>query len=65
MWDEVFKNGPSEIGGRHTLKSLKWYCLLKQTIHVKSFKGCLPQISLGPLFEYFLPCTLIDYQTKK
>ena len=34
---------------RHPLKSLKGYGLLKQTINpIKFFKGCLPQILLGP-----------------
>ena len=29
---QVFKSGPSEIGGRQPLKDLKGYGLLKQTI---------------------------------
>ena len=54
-WDKVFKNGPSKICGRQPLKN-----------PFKFFKGCLPQILLGPflntlsqisLFTYFL-----DYQ---
>ena len=36
MWDKVFKNGPSKICGRQPLKF---------------FKGCLPQILLGPLLN--------------
>ena len=29
IWDKVFKNGPSNIFGRHLLKNLKGYGLLK------------------------------------
>ena len=44
-WDKVFKNGPSEICGRQPLENLKGYGLLK------FFKGCLPQILLGPFLN--------------
>ena len=44
-WVKVFKNGPSKICGRQPLKKLKWYGL------PKIFKGCLPQISLGPFLN--------------
>ena len=47
IWDKVFKNGPSKICERQPLKNLKGYGLLKQTISLKIFKGCLPQIYLG------------------
>ena len=40
LWKTAFK----------TLKNLKWYGLLQQN-HFKFFKGCLPQISLGPLLR--------------
>ena len=43
-WDKVFKNGPREVCRRQPLKNLKWY-------HFKFFKGCLPQISLGPFLN--------------
>ena len=45
-WDKVSKNGSSEICGRQSLKKLKWY-------HITSnfFKGCLPQIWLGPFLN--------------
>ena len=36
--DKVFKNGPGKICG-------------KQTISLQFFKGCLPQISLGPFLN--------------
>ena len=48
---KVFKNGPSKICGRHPLKNLKCYGLLRQTISLKFFKGCLPQILLGPFLN--------------
>ena len=44
--DKVFKNGLSKICGRQPIKYLKEYGLLKQTF--KFFKGCLPNILLGP-----------------
>ena len=56
IWDKVFKNGPSEICGRQPLSNLKWL-----------FKGCLPQILLGPFLNtlphffgdkiFLTPCT--------
>ena len=39
--DKVFKNGPSKICGIQPLKSYPF----------KSFKGCLPQILLGPFMN--------------
>ena len=39
VWDKVFKNGPSKICGRQPSKNLKF------------FKGCLPQILLGPFLN--------------
>ena len=35
-------------------KNLKWYSLFQQTILLKTFKGCLPQILLDP-FSNNLP----------
>ena len=54
MWN---KSGTSKICGRQTLKTLKGYSLLN---HIPSsfFKGCLPQILLGPLLKYFVPFVL-------
>ena len=49
--NKVFKNEPSKICGRQPLKSLKWYGLL--VYHFKFFKGCLPQILLGPFLNTF------------
>ena len=37
IWDKVFKSGPSKICGRQTLKNLKEYGLLKQTISFQIF----------------------------
>ena len=50
-WDEVFKNGPNKICRRQLLRNLKGYGLLKQTISFQIFKGCLPQILLGPFLN--------------
>ena len=43
--------GPSRIFGRQPLKKFKRYGLLKQTIFLQIFKGCLPQILLGPFLN--------------
>ena len=32
MWDKVFRNGPSKICGRHPLKNLKGYGMLKHNV---------------------------------
>ena len=42
IWDKYSENGPSKTCGRQPLKNLKGYGLLK------IFKGCLPQMLLGP-----------------
>ena len=57
IWDKVLKYRPSKICGRQPLKNLKGYGLLKRTNHFKFFKGCLPQILLGP-FLNTLSCIL-------
>ena len=46
-------NEPSKICGRQLLKNLKRYGLPRQTIslHLKFFKGCLPQILLDPFLN--------------
>ena len=44
-WDKVFKNGPSKICGRQPL------VCLSRPYPFKIFKGCLPQILLGPLLN--------------
>ena len=36
-WDKVFKNRPRKICGKQTLKDLKGYGLLKQTIFFQIF----------------------------
>ena len=45
IWDKVFKNGPSKIRGRQPV--------LGRVYPFKFFKGCLPQILLGPLLNTF------------
>ena len=47
----VFKNGRSNIRGRQSLKNLKSYGLPRQTISLQIFKGCFPQILLGPFLN--------------
>ena len=37
--------------GRQPLKKLKGYGLLKQTISLQIFKGCLPKILRGPFLN--------------
>ena len=37
IWNKVFKNGPSKICGKQTLKNLKWYGLSKQTLSLQMF----------------------------
>ena len=51
IWDKVFKNGPSKVCGRQPLKNLKKYHVLKLTIIIEIFKGCLPQILLCPFLN--------------
>ena len=46
---EVFKNGPSKICGRHRLKIYPF----------KFFKGCLPQILLGPFLNTWTQLILL------
>ena len=48
IWVKVFKNGSSEICGRQH----------KQTIFLKFFKGCLPQILPGPFLNTLTHITL-------
>ena len=45
----LIQERPSEICGRQPLKILRF----KQNILVQIFKGCLPQISLGPFLNSF------------
>ena len=62
IWVKVFKNGPSKTCGRQPLKNLNWYG------HFKFFKGCLPQILLGPFLSYFYgwaPQCLRGFKEKK
>ena len=47
IWVKVFRNGASKICGRQPLKTFKW----SRPYHMKFFKGCLPQILLGPFLN--------------
>ena len=52
IWDKVFKNGESKFCGRQPSKNLKRFGLPKHIPYpFKFIKGCLPQISLGPILE--------------
>ena len=51
VWDKVFESGPSKICRRQPLKNLNQYGLLKQTISLQFFKGCLPPILPGLLLS--------------
>ena len=48
IWVKVFKNWPSKICDRQPLKILK---LWSRPYHFKFFKGCLPQMLLGPFLN--------------
>ena len=52
-WDKVFKNRPSKICGSQPLKNFKGYTSLPKVDHTTStiFKGCVPQILLGPFLN--------------
>ena len=49
--DKVLKRGLSKFYGRHSLTSFKGYGLLKQTISLDFFQGCIPQNLLSPLLN--------------
>ena len=48
IWIKAFKNGPSKICRRQSLKNLSDMVCLSRPNHFKLFKGCLPQILLDP-----------------
>ena len=50
-WDKLIKNGPSEICGRQPLKILSDMICLSRLHHFRFFRGCLPQIFLGSLWN--------------
>ena len=54
-WFKVFKNGPSKICGRQPLKNLKW------PYQFKFFKGCLPQVLLGPFLNTLTQMKLLRF----
>ena len=61
---KIFKYGPSKIGERQPFKTLKRYGLHQRSISLKIFKGCLPQILLGP-FLNTLPYMLFESLVKR
>ena len=50
IWVKAFKNGPSKVYGRQPLKKFEVIWSTKAD-HFKLFKGCLPQILLGSIFQ--------------
>ena len=48
---KVFKNGPTNICGRQSLKNRRDMVCLGRPYYFKFFKGCLPQILLGPFLH--------------
>ena len=48
---KVFKNGPSKICGSQPFKIWRDMFCLSRPYTFKFFKGCLPQILLGPLLN--------------
>ena len=55
IWVKVFKIGLSKICRRQPLKNLKCMIFLGIPNHFMFFKGCLPQISLGPFLNILTP----------
>ena len=51
IWGKVFKNRLSKICGRQPLKNLKCMVCLSRLYRIKYFKGCRPQILLGPILN--------------
>ena len=64
MWVKEFKNWPGKICGRQPLKYLTCICL-GRPYHFIFFKGCLPQILLGPslntLSHVLFICRITNY----
>ena len=52
IWDKLFKDGQSKICGRQPLKNFEGvWSALGIPYPFKFFKGCLPQILLGPFLN--------------
>ena len=60
IWNKLFKNGSSKLCRWQPLNNLKGNDLVKQTISIQFFKGCLPQILLGPFFNTLSHLILLD-----
>ena len=58
-WITLFKNGPSKICGRQPLKNFRDIVCLSRPYHFKFFKGCLPQILLGPFLNTLTELSLL------
>ena len=55
LWIKIFKNGPNKVCGRQPLKIWIDVICLGRLYHFKFFKGCLPQILLGPFLNTLKP----------
>ena len=62
---KVFKNGPSKICGRRSLKNLKWYGLPKQTISLQIFKRLSSANFTWSILEYLDRYKPYDINTVK
>ena len=56
MWDKVFKNGPSKICGRQSLKNLNQFGVIKR---LTSTNFTLPNL------EYFISCIIMFTTLRK
>ena len=59
-WDKVFKNGPSKICERQSLKNLKGYGLLKQIISLNIFWRLSSINFTWPILEFFAPFVMLQ-----
>ena len=55
IWDKVFKNNPSKICGKQSLKNLKRYGLPKKTIPLQIFCRLSSTNFTQSILEYFVP----------
>ena len=65
IWDKVFKDRPSEICGRDSLKDLKWYGLLKQTISLQIFYRLSSTKFTWSILEYFVPYIVVELASEQ
>ena len=63
IWVKVFKNGPSQICGRQTLKCLKWYGYVwsQEQIHPSWEKNLFGTCPRAQFLELFFNVLMLDY----